>query len=123
VVRNPFENGKRNHNSSSSIIDELHRDPTVLDASPNAAYTLLERLRAENPVSKTVMVFSIQNQYKRILSSFQRPHRLLSLLSALVSAQGLIRRYLEDPRDDITDSAILFELRFAIVTTFAKLRL
>ena len=118
-----FANGKRNFQSGSSIIDELHRDPTVLDASPNAAYTLLERLRAENPISKTAMVLSIQSQYKRILGSYQSSDRLLSLLSALTSAQGLIRRYLEDNRDDITDRTILFDIRFAIVTTFSKLRL
>jgi len=118
-----FENGRRNHNSASSIIDELHRDPTVLDASPNVAYTLLERLRAENPISKTVMVFSIRSQYKRILNSYQRSHRLLSLLSALISAQSLVRRYLEDSRDDIADSAILFDIRLAIITTLSKLRL
>jgi len=118
-----FEDGKRNHYSASSIIDELHRDPTIPDAFPDSTFTLLERLRAENPISKTTMVFSIQTQYKRIRSPFQSSHRLLSLLSALVSAQGLVRPYLENPRDDTTDSAILFDIRFAIVTTFSKLRL
>jgi len=73
-----FENGKRNHQSGSTIIDELHPDPTVLEASPNAAFTLLERLRAENPTSKKAMVLSIPTQHKRILGSYQSSYRLLS---------------------------------------------